>query len=138
MKNIKNFTQKEYDDYVTLELIPELIEEYGDFDTIILKNKKIHFAKTCQSCGDFVLIGKDYDLCKSFIGMEKEVIKQYLGMITGLDVIDQDDFFECECFEGETIDDPETDDDDLILEDELDEDTELDLDEDYGDGNYED
>ncbi|RHB41807.1 hypothetical protein DW886_14715 [Enterocloster aldenensis] len=140
MKNIKNFTQKEYDDYVTLELIPELTEDYGDFDTIILKNKKIHFAKTCQSCGDFVLIGKDYDLCKSFIDMETEVIKQYLGMITGLEVIDQDECLECECFESETIDDPETDDelDDFILEDEIDEDTEVDFDEDYGDGNFED
>lgn len=140
MKNIKNFTQKEYDDYVTLELIPELTEEYGDFDTIILKNKKIHFAKTCQSCGDLILIGKDYDLCKSIIDMEPEVIKQYLGMITGLEVIEQDECLECECFESETIDDPEIDDelDDLILEDDVDEDTELDLDEDYGDGNFED
>ena len=72
--------------------------------------------------------------------METEVIKQYLGMITGLEVIEQDECLECECFESETIDDPEIDDelDDLILEDDIDEDTELDLDEDYGDGNFED
>ncbi|WP_373261876.1 hypothetical protein [Hungatella hathewayi] len=139
MKNIKKFTQEEYDKYVTLELIPELTEDYGNFDTIILKNKKIHFAKTCQSCGDIVRIGKDYDLCKSIIDMEPEVIKQYLGMITGLEVIEQDECLECECFESETIDDPVTDDelDGFILEDEIDDDKELNLDEDYGDGNFE-
>lgn len=135
---IKRLTQKEYDDYLTLDLIPELIDEYGEFDTIIRKNKKIHFAKTCKVCGDLIPIGKDYDMCKYLLDMETEVINQYLSMITGLEVVEHDDCLECECYDSETIDDdPDTDSDVYGSDEDLNEDTELDLDEDYGDGNYE-
>lgn len=136
MNDIKGLKQTEYDDYLTLELIPDFIEEFGKVDTIILKRKKIRFAKTCPFCGDLIILGKDYDLCQDLIDMETETTRKYIEMVTDLEVVNQDDCLECECYESDMVDDdPEAE----IPQEEFEseEDTEIDLDEDYGDGNYE-
>lgn len=136
MKNIKNLTQEEYDKYLLLTEIPELEEEYGTIHIIILKKNKIHFAQTCEICGDLKLIGKDIPLCKEVISgkVDENSIISYLESLTGLDVIKENDTVECECYEDEVDSEDEFEDDDY---DPFDEETDIDLDEDYGDGNYE-
>lgn len=137
--NTKKMTQEEYDKYLVCTLIPEIKEEYGDVTTVILKGTRIHFAKTCEVCGDLILIDKDFDLCSNAKNADKDSLITYLGILTELEVVDYDELSECECFEDTIVDEEEISEesDDDYYDDwginEADE-----YDDDYGDGNYED
>lgn len=136
--NIKKMNQDEYDKYLVCTLIPEMKEEYGNVTTVILKGKKIHFAKTCEICGDLILVDKDFELCSSAKNADKDSLMTYLGILTELEVVDFDEISECECFEDVVIDNDEvldeTEDD---YYDDLGMKEEDGYDDDYGDGNYE-
>jgi len=135
MRNIKKMYQHEYDNYLTLEVIPELVEEFGSITTIILKNNRLQFAKTCDICGDYIVVGKEYDLCKEMLDFESDVKSRYFEILTEFDVVDQNQLIECECEteKDEYFDSFDEGEEDIIE----DEDSYLDLDDDYGDGNYE-
>lgn len=129
MKNLKTMTQTEYDNFVSLELIPDLEDEYGEFDTLIIKDNQIQFAKICNKCGDVILLGKTFDINNKLTIIDFDSKTRYFEILTDLDVCNFYDVLECECYDkdNESFYDGSNEDDD----------TYLDLDEDYGDGNYE-
>ena len=63
--NTKKMTQKEFDDYMVMDLIPDVSEDEDSELVIVLTKKgKFKFAKECESCHDFILLEKEYDLPK--------------------------------------------------------------------------
>ena len=124
--NMKKMTQKEFDDYMVMDLIPDVSEDEDSELVIVLTKKgKFKFAKECVSCHDFILLEKEYDLPKVVVdSTQTEETKSYLEILTGLDVYDLADITECECYD---------DMDDSI---EIDEDDEYDEDCDYEKDDY--
>ena len=137
MKNVLSMSQNKYDHYLTEVLIPEVKEEFGDPEVIVVKKNKIRFAMECPQCGDLKFLGKDYDICNEIKKtIDTDALLSYLQSLTGLEAIKAEDAVECECEDDSDLED---DDDYGDSEDyeSYEEDTDIDLDEDYGDGNYE-
>lgn len=113
--NTKKMTQKEFDEYVMLTLIPELEEEHGTLSCLIMNDKRIMFARECEVCHDLILIKEVWDLPKEIISTEESNIKTYLEILTNMDVYNLDDILECECFDDEIVDPKEDDPNDEVL-----------------------
>lgn len=136
MKKIKNMTQVEYDNYISLELLPDLKDEYGNVDVVVLKDSSIYFARICERCGDIIPIGSTYNIYDELMKVDSDSKIRYFELLTDLDVLNGNQVLECECYEDE--DDENSDEAyEYKEEDDNNDDTYLDLDEDYGDGNYE-
>ena len=133
MENFKTMKLSEFDNYVSLDLIPELIVEYKWIDTLILYDTHIRFAKTCKKCGDLILVGPEYNLCSELTKVDMDSKIRYFEILTDLEIITHNQLIECECFDDEF----DYEDEDEPEEDEDCYDNYLDPDDDYGDGNYE-
>lgn len=119
---MKKLSQEEFDRLMIFELIPDLKEDYGDINYIVLTKKgKFQFAKECQECHDVILIEKEYDMATEITKTIGDDPKSYLEILTELDVVTLYEIDECECFDHEV--DPEEDyivaDDDEFYESEM-------------------
>lgn len=135
MRNIKRMTQNEYDNYLLMDVIPDLQEEHGEFDSLILGEKCLQFARTCKKCKDLIPVGRSYKLREELVDLDSDFKTRYFEILTELEVVSQNQVLECECYD-EKDEDGECD--------EMDEYDELqnhdfytEPDDDYGDGNYE-
>lgn len=138
-KNTKKMTQEIFDRYITLDVIPELKEEYS-VDAVVLQKTKFQFATRCNECNDLILIGDKFDMPNFF---KKTSIDSYFNSLLDMDVVWKDEavFCECEPYEDDDEDEfienhkkkhkyNENEDDDSLYGSDDDED------EDFGDGRY--
>ena len=98
MNEIKHMSQEEFDKYLILSIIPEVTDEYEEPSAIILyPNKEIQFAKECELCHDYILLGNKIEIPNVLLEVKNSDVKNYLGCLTELDVFDYDEISECEC-----------------------------------------
>jgi hypothetical protein len=61
MKNTKKMSPEFFANYLTLDVFPNLEEDYV-IDTIILQKTKFQFATECPECHNYMLRGIKYDM----------------------------------------------------------------------------
>lgn len=101
--NMKKMQQEEFDKYLSFDLIPDLQEEYGGIDYIVLTREgKFQFAKECKECRGIILIDREYDMTAEITKISGEDSRSYLEMLTELDVAALEEIEVCECSNDET------------------------------------
>lgn len=102
--NIKNLSQTEYERYLILDLIPELKEELNGITHLIVRKDKVSFAKECEVCGGLLVHEEKYPIALEILEETEADINEYLGLLTELEIVGEDDVMPCECYEDERID----------------------------------
>ena len=101
--NIKNLSQTEYERYLILDLIPEIKEEMNEITHLIIRKDKISFAKECGICGGLLIHEAEYPISLEILEEIDADNNEYLGLVTELEIVNEDDVMPCECYEDERI-----------------------------------
>lgn len=94
MRIDENISQYDFDKLLIDTIIPELIDEYGKIDYIILDKKYFMFGKECDVCEDIILLG-DHIKYPNF--MKDIDIKKYFDSLLEFEVLEFEDTIICEC-----------------------------------------
>lgn len=104
MDIMKNMSQEEFDKYITLTLLPEIIDEYGEPTAVITYNNRFfQFAKECSNCGDYILLGEKEKIPNSITKIKNSDARSYIGSLTELEAFDYDEISECECDSSDSM-----------------------------------
>ena len=134
MKNTKKMSPEFFANYLTLDVFPNLEEDYV-IDTILLQKTKFQFATECPECHNYMLRGIKYDI-PNFL-KNVDIYSYFDTLFEDLDVVWKKDVIQCDCPESYAFDpeaplpywgDEDDDDDDESEYDKYNED------DDYSDG----